>query len=222
MKKKLLALILSVAVVASIAAAGTLAYLTATTDDVVNTFTVGNIDIDLKEHVIDNEGNLTEEPTIEQIYARVQPGEVLNKDPFVTVEPGSENCFLYVCVDNKLNTIEIPSENVVATMLDIDTSKWIAVSDKTASANKVVYRLGYDVIEAYENGLTETVFNHVIFDEDLTNEDMLAIKDAAANATITIQAFAHQADNLDRATIDETACEHFGVPYAAVNPDDIF
>ena len=65
MKKKLLALILSVAVVASIAAAGTLAYLTAQTDDVVNTFTVGNIQIDLKEHVVDNEGNLTEEATIQ-------------------------------------------------------------------------------------------------------------------------------------------------------------
>ena len=221
MKKKLLALILSVAVVASIAAAGTLAYLTATTDDVVNTFTVGDIALDLKEHVVDNEGNLTEEPTIEQIYARVLPGEVLNKDPFVTVEEGSEDCFVYVCVDNKLNTIQLPS-GTVATLLDVDTSKWIAVSDTAASPNKVVYRLGYEAVEAYDAAVTEYVFKHVIFNDDLTNEDMQAIQAATGSNTITIQAFAHQSENLDRATIDETACENFSVPYAAVNPDDIF
>ena len=219
MKKKLLALILSVAVVASIAAAGTLAYLTAQTDDVVNTFTVGNIQIDLKEHVVDNEGNLTEEATIEQIYSRVLPGEVINKDPFVTVEEGSEDCYVYVCVDNKLNTIEIPS-GVVATMLDVDTSKWVAVSDPTA--NKVVYRLGDLAVSAYDGAVTEYVFKHVIFNDELTNDDMLAIQAAAGSNTITIQAFAHQAENLNRAEIDAIACDTSAFELPAPNLDNIW
>ena len=84
MKKKLLAAVVAVALVACCVIGGTLAWLTAETDPVVNTFTVGNIDI-----------TLTETPATYKIL----PGTEIAKDPNVTVDASSEDCWLFVKVD---------------------------------------------------------------------------------------------------------------------------
>ncbi len=49
MKKKILALSLALGVLALILSAGTMAYFTDTTDKITNTFTIGNVDIELYE-----------------------------------------------------------------------------------------------------------------------------------------------------------------------------
>lgn len=65
------------------AVGGTIAWLTKTTDPVINTFTYGNIDIDLTETV--------------RTY-KIVPGQDIDKDPKVTVKAGSEDCYLFVKV----------------------------------------------------------------------------------------------------------------------------
>lgn len=82
MKKKVLAIVLCVAIVACGAIAGTLAYLNVKTDTVKNTFTAGNVKIDLAE-------------TTGTEYKMI-PGYEITKDPTVTVEKGSEKCYLFV------------------------------------------------------------------------------------------------------------------------------
>ena len=90
MKKKLLAMCLVVALAATAVIGGTLAYFT-DNDAATNTFTVGNVDIELTEPNGDDHG----ETEAETVY----PGEPLDKDP--TVENiGNNPCFVRVSVSN--------------------------------------------------------------------------------------------------------------------------
>ena len=88
MKKKLIALTAAFLLVIGAAVAGTVAWLTASTQTEVNTFTVGNIAIELKETTSD--------------YKMV-PGETIAKDPKVSVTAGSEACWLFVEVEESTN-----------------------------------------------------------------------------------------------------------------------
>lgn len=89
MKKKGLALVLALTLLVVGVVAGTLAWLTAQTAPVVNTFTYGDINIDLKE---------TTGPEYKMI-----PGYTITKDPTVTVLDGSEECYLFVKLEKSTN-----------------------------------------------------------------------------------------------------------------------
>lgn len=67
---------------------GTVAWLTDKTDPVTNTFTAGDINITLAENTTN--------------YKMV-PGVDIAKDPKVNVEPGSEDCWLFVKVEKSDN-----------------------------------------------------------------------------------------------------------------------
>ena len=82
--KKALFIMLSAALIVCATVAGTLAWLTDTTDHVVNTFTVGDINITLTES--------------EDLDLKMVPGRTITKDPKVTVKEGSEACWLFVKV----------------------------------------------------------------------------------------------------------------------------
>lgn len=88
MKKKIAISIVAVALVLCCAIGGTLAWLTDKTGPVVNTFTVGDINIDLTETTTD--------------YKMV-PGNTIAKDPKVTVKANSEACYLFVKVTKSGN-----------------------------------------------------------------------------------------------------------------------
>lgn len=89
MKKKTLISIIAVALVICVSIGGVLAYLTAITDPVVNTFTVGNINLGLTETTGSN-------------YKMV-PGQTITKDPKVTVEANSEASYVFVKVTKSTN-----------------------------------------------------------------------------------------------------------------------
>ena len=88
MKKKSLALVLALAMIVVCVVGGTLAWLTAKTPDVKNTFTTSDVDI-----------TLTETTTNYQMI----PGYTIAKDPKVTVLAGSEKCYLFVKVEKSAN-----------------------------------------------------------------------------------------------------------------------
>lgn len=85
MKKKTVALLLALVLVFGVAAGGTLAWLIDKTNPVTNTFTVGDINIELTETTGNN--------------YKIVPGLDISKDPKVTVKAGSEACWLFVKVD---------------------------------------------------------------------------------------------------------------------------
>lgn len=87
MKKKVLSIV-AVVLVLCCAIGGTLAWLTDKTEPVVNTFTVGDINIELTETTTN--------------YKMV-PGNTISKDPKVTVKANSEACWLFVKVEKSTN-----------------------------------------------------------------------------------------------------------------------
>ncbi len=79
---------------------GTMAYLTDTTQQVKNTFTVGKVDITLDEAKVafneqtgKYEADTTADRVTENSY-KVLPGMTFPKDPMITVEKGSEPCYI--------------------------------------------------------------------------------------------------------------------------------
>ena len=90
MKKSTLWLLIISVVVLLVGIGYTLAYIIALSNNVENTFTVGNVEITLTE-TTGSEYKLT-------------PGVILQKDPTITVKQGSDDCWVFVEVkqDSKL------------------------------------------------------------------------------------------------------------------------
>lgn len=89
MKKRTMALLAAVLLIVGGIIGGTLAWLTAKTTPVVNTFTTSDINITLAE-------------TTGSTYKMI-PGWTINKDPKATVLTGSEDCYLFVKLDKTAN-----------------------------------------------------------------------------------------------------------------------
>ncbi len=88
MKKKVFLTVAALILVLCCAVGGTLAWLVARSTTVTNTFTVGDINIDLTESTTD--------------YKMV-PGNTISKDPTVTVKANSEACWLFVKIEESEN-----------------------------------------------------------------------------------------------------------------------
>lgn len=82
-----LVLVLALALIVGVAGGATFAWLTATSDTVTNTFTYGDINIDLAESTGSD--------------YKIIPGVDIKKDPKVTVKAGSEACWLFVKVEEE-------------------------------------------------------------------------------------------------------------------------
>ena len=97
MKKKLMAIALCTIIGVMAIAGSSLAWLQDSTQTVVNTFTEGKVDIELKET-----GTTTNEGTDYKDYKMV-PGDTYSKDPAVTVKAISEKCYVFVKVEEVNN-----------------------------------------------------------------------------------------------------------------------
>lgn len=99
---KLLILLLALVLLLGCAAGGTLAWLMTNTAPVINTFTVGNVDITLKEHALDvTTGQWQMPETLTDVgntNIQALPGREIMKDPTLTVLKGSEECYVRVFI----------------------------------------------------------------------------------------------------------------------------
>lgn len=93
---KSMALLLAMVLLVGCAIGGTLAWLTAKTTPVTNTFTTSDINITLAETKTD---------------FKMVPGWTIDKDPEVTVTKGSEDCWLFVKVDESCGVKKTETEN---------------------------------------------------------------------------------------------------------------
>lgn len=172
----LLALVLVIGCVAG----GTVAWLVAKTEPVVNTFTYGKINIDLTE-------------TTGTSY-KIIPGTNIAKDPKVTVAADSEACWLFVKVEE--------TGTFVADKVTYAIANGWTQGDGTEIPSNVYYRevsaedaktgVNYYVLAGnatYPNGV-------ITVSADLTKENI-----PAANPTLKITAYAVQQENIaDAAT----------------------
>lgn len=206
MKKKTIALLMAGVLAVGCVIGGTLAWLTSTTDTVVNTFTVGDINLTLTE-----EGATQSGTTLTKDY-KIIPGTTADKKPVLTVENLSEKCYVYASVENtvKLNGVVVATPN-------IDAAIWVKVGE---NGDKAVYRyMGVEATNGIVDASTakqelEPVFTQVTYSDTITKADIQTL----ANTTITINGYAHQSegDGMTMAAADTAACTHFAV--AAVTP----
>ncbi|MDY4203948.1 SipW-dependent-type signal peptide-containing protein, partial [Porcincola intestinalis] len=97
-RNKILGLMVGAVALVGVSVMGTMAYLTST-DEVVNTFTVGNVQIKLDEAKTNTDGSLV--ANADRVKAndyKLLPGHTYNKDPMVTVKKGSESSYVKMTV----------------------------------------------------------------------------------------------------------------------------
>lgn len=173
--KKALFIMLSAALIVCATVAGTLAWLTDTTDPVVNTFTVGDINITLTES--------------EKLDLKMVPGRTITKDPKVTVKAGSEACWLFVKV--------VKSGNFDSFMTFEIANGWTELTEGSG----VYYRI---VGDKSADGATDEPFpvisgNKVTVKNTVTKADLNGLTEATY-PTLTFTAYAVQKDGINDAT----------------------
>lgn len=168
MKKKSLALVLALAMIVVCVVGGTLAWLTATTPEVKNTFTAGDINITLAE-------------TTGTSYKMI-PGYTIDKNPKVTVLAGSEKCYLFVKVDKSANFDTFMTYTIA--------TGWTR-GDGTNIPSNVYYR---EVAASTDNQEFGVLANDQVTVKDtVTKADMNALKaEGATQPTLTFTAYACQ------------------------------
>lgn len=185
MKTKTKALVLALCAVLLVVTTvfATMAYLTST-DMVINTFTVGNVSIELDEAAVDTAGEkIANAARRDQNTYKLMPGHEYTKDPTVHVAKDSETCWLFVKLENGLNAI-IDNTTIEAQMkakgwTEIDTTNHIYAYEEAVTPDST-------------NGTDVEVFEKFKLKGD-------ADVAAYANAKIVITAYAVQADGFDTA-----------------------
>lgn len=164
----LLALVLVIGCVAG----GTVAWLVAKTEPVVNTFTYGNINIALAE-------------TTGTSY-KIIPGTDITKNPKVTVKGGSEACWLFVKVEESGTFVA----DKVTYAID---NGWTPLEGEKGVYYREVAAVTADTDFSVLEG------NKITVKDTLTKGDIKDI--AATNPTLKITAYAVQQENIaDAAT----------------------
>lgn len=170
MKKTLLTIVLTVLICCTVMGT-TFALLMQKTGTIENTFTVGNINIELTE-------------TTGSEYKLI-PGTTLSKNPTVTVEAGSEACWLFVVV----KATDIPGFMTYS----VD-STWTVYTGATIADSKIYYRSVS--AENAKTGISYPVLtdNQVVVDKDVTKAQIDEY--GAKTPELTFTALAVQADNV--------------------------
>ena len=198
MKKKILVACLCVALAVLTIAGTTLAYLTSQ-DTVVNTFTVGNVQIKLDEAKANADGTLV--ANADRVKANIYkliPGHTYNKDPMVTVLEGSESSYIKMTVTfskaAELDAIFAPNGADMTSIFNgYDSTNWIYKGNtKDATNNTRTYEFWYKATVAAPdaNVALDALFDSITVPGTITNTQLATI----ANMTITVNAYAIQAD----------------------------
>ena len=184
---------------------GTMAYLTST-DEVNNTFTVGNVAIKLDEAKVGTDGKAltgADATRVKENSYKLLPGHVYDKDPTVTVLAGSEESYVKMTVTvnkaNELDAIFAPGgANLTSIFGGYDATNWIDKgSTKDADNNTRTYEFWYKgTVSAGDADVAlDALFDTITVPGSITKEDLATIK----GMTITVNAYAIQADGFANA-----------------------
>lgn len=199
--KKLTVVLLSIILVLCCTIGGTLAWLSATSGTVTNTFTVGDITIDLKEHELGDGGALTtEEVTAEDEY-KILPGTSQPKDPFVRIGANSENCYVFVQVKEVNNTVGNTNEKYIEWAI---ANGWTQLGNTTNGVS-TYYRTTNYATAAIPTTYDVLANNSVSYGPDLTKEDIALLYgengtlEDGEKPQLIFKAFAVQSEGLTKA-----------------------
>lgn len=205
MKTKRKALLLTFCAVLLVVASvlGTIAYLTAN-DTVANTFTVGQVAINLDEAKVNPDGTpVANADRVKENRYKLLPGHTYTKDPTVTVLSGSESSYIKMTVTftkaKELDDIFAPnSADLTSIFKGYDSANWIAKGNtKNTTANTRTYEFWYkEAVGAPTADLElDALFDFITVPNDITGEQLATIQ----GMTITVNAYAIQADGFKTA-----------------------
>lgn len=186
---------------------GTMAYLTST-DEVENTFTVGNVKITLDEAKVNTNGSPVEgADRVKANEYKLMPGHTYTKDPTIHVDAASEDCFIRakVTLTNAKEWIAIATkyaDNKVENIIKgtDDNIWWVSQPAVDETANTVTYTFVYKN-ESHTDELGKRIwtstdskdlvlFNEIAIPGGLTNDELKSV----GASKITVVAEAIQAD----------------------------
>ena len=172
---KLVVAMLAVTLLIGCAIGGTVAWLTANTAPVVNTFTYGDINITLAETTGSN--------------YKIIPGVDITKDPKVTVEANSEDCWLFVKVEE--------AGTFVANKVTYSIATGWTQGDGTKIPSDVYYRS----VTAFNTDQVFSVLSgdKITVSDELTKAEINDLNGAAKTPTLTFTAYAVQKEGIDTA-----------------------
>lgn len=151
---------------------GTIAWLTATTSAVKNTFTTSNIDITLTETGAVNNAN----------SYKMVPGCTITKDPKVTVKAGSEKCYLFVKLEK--------SDNFDSFMTYEMADGWTQLTDTNSQPVAGVF---YRVVDTADMGTAYSVLkNDQVSVLDTVTKSAMNALTTDTYPTLTVTAYASQ------------------------------
>lgn len=196
MKKKILALCLIVALAATAAIGGTLAYFTDTAK-AENVFTVGKLEIELAEPSWPGNTNVK----------HIVPGDDIPKDPTIIVKDGSVSCYVRAVITMPLPVYNasdcyngISADNAKIQFVRQST-EWNVIEKEQISDDDVRIVLEYK--EAVGGPcLLPSLFTSVKFSETLGNQDddLYKLLDDDMDFNVDIQAYAVQSEHTGNAS----------------------
>ena len=198
---KAVALTLSLVVLMCSMVGGTLAWLIAKTDSVVNTFTYGDINITLEE----TDTNRDSDDNSKTNSYEMIPGNTIEKDPKVTVGANSEDAWLFVKLDKSANFDTFMSYEMADGWTELDSVNYPGVYYREVS--KATADDTFQIIKD----------DKVTVKGEVTKEQLNALNaDGASNyPTLTVTAYAVQRDG-DISEID-TALKAWALALAQQN-----
>lgn len=151
--KKALAMLLSLVLVIGCVAGGTLAWLTATSNEVNNVFTTSDIGVTLEES--------------DDLNLKMVPGWTITKDPKATVTTGSEDCYLFVKVEKSANFDDFMTYAIAEGWTVLSDGVYYMIFDSKDAENENEMGTAYSVLKDDQVKVKDTV----------TKEDMKALTD---------------------------------------------
>lgn len=176
----------------------TLSWLSSTSVPVVNTFAGGSISLKVDEALVDINGKAIVGEGAQRVTAnsyKYIAGATLDKDPTVTVLRSSEECYIFLCIDNQLDQ---------HFTMNYDTASWLEVA---SSNGKTVYAYHTKVnaLNSQEDIVLSPIFTTVTIANDLTAQDI----ENLGQRTLTITAYALQANSVTSQTAVDLAVAEF-------------
>lgn len=176
---KLVVAMLAVTLLIGCAIGGTVAWLTAKTDPVVNTFTYGDINITLDE-------------TTGSSY-KIIPGVDITKDPKVTVKANSETCWLFVKVEEENWPEFKETDGTTKKVSYAIATGWTALTGQAGvyyrNVSAVTEDTSFYILAGDSNGVVKV-------SENLTKTEVNSIT-AGTQPKLTFTAYAVQKDGID-------------------------
>lgn len=207
MKKKSMIAVVAVVFALCFAIGGTLAWLIDTTSEVKNTFTVGDINIELWEHNYESDTLGSDTVTGNDNYKMI-PGDTLPKDPYVIVKANSEACWLFVKVEKSNNF-----DNFMTCDIADDWTQLTVDAEDNAITDLVYYRNVDATGDNDSNPLYILESNKVTVNEGVTKDKLSALTSEGVELpTLTFTAYAVQSDNVvDKNNNGTAADEAWGI-----------